>query len=210
MFLKPVRKIGYSNRAVTGKRPSSKSSRITQFESSLERDMITLLEYDDEVETYTPQPVTIYYENGAKQCRYTPDLAVYYWPEIKRKPELIEIKYQAELDEKWAEYAARFAAAEKYAASVGYIFKIVTEQEIRTDHLYNIKFLSRYLRTNVDNVRNAVILSKFNEAKRWSVRELSGYDPELLYTVWQLVAQKVLCYDMNKKLNMDSLLWKIH
>jgi len=25
-----------------------------------------------------------------------------------------------------------------------------------------------------------------------------------------LVAQKVLCYDMNKKLNMDSLLWKIH
>ena len=179
-----------------------------QFESSLERDMITLLEYDDQVEIYTPQPVTIYYENGAKQCRYTPDLAVYYRPGIKRKPELIEIKYKAELDEKQAEYAARFAAAEKYAAANGYIFKIVTEKEIRNDHLYNIKFLSRYRRTSADNIRKESILSKFNKAEQWNVRDLSGDDPVLLYTVWQLVAQKALCYDMNQKLNMDTLLWK--
>jgi len=210
MFLKPVRKIGYSNRAVTGKRSSTKSSRILQFESSLERDLITLLEYDDEVETCTPQPITIHYEDGRKQRRYTPDIAVYFRAEIKRKPELIEVKYQTELDEKHVEYLLRFAAAEKYATANGYTFKVITEKEIRTDRLYNIKFLSRYVRSCIDEKRATSILTNFQNDQRISVRALAGDDPDLLFTTWQLVAQKLLLCDMTAKVNMDALLWKTH
>lgn len=208
MFLKPVRKIGYSNRAVTGKRASTKSSRILQFESSLERDLITLLEYDEEVETCTPQPVTIHYDDGQKQRRYTPDIAVYYDPTTKRKPELIEVKYQAELDEKHAEYALRFAAADQYAAANGYVFKVITEKEIRTDRLYNIKFLSRYVHSYTDDARATGILTTLNNNQQISVRAIAGDDPDLLFIIWQLVARKLLLCDMTTKLNMDTLLWK--
>lgn len=49
MFKKPVRKIRPSNRSITGKWPSLKTNSSQHFESTLERDLITLLEFDDEV-----------------------------------------------------------------------------------------------------------------------------------------------------------------
>jgi hypothetical protein len=111
LFFKPVRQIKPGNRSMTGKRPSLKTKTTHPFESSLERDYLTLLDFDDQVESYTIQPVTIYYSLENKSTRYTPDMAVYYKLEFNRKPLIVEIKYEAELLEKKVLLVPKFAAA---------------------------------------------------------------------------------------------------
>jgi hypothetical protein len=73
----PVRKIKPGRFAITGRYPSIKTQSSHQFESSLERDFLTLLEFDEDVRSYEVQPVTIFYWHTNKQARYTPDIAVY-------------------------------------------------------------------------------------------------------------------------------------
>src|SRR5438552_4172137 len=150
MPLRPVRKIRPSSRSITGKHSSRKTNTIHQFESSLERDFLILLEYDDTVEDYGVQPVTIYYDLNGKTARYTPDIEVHYKPGLDKMPILCEIKYTSELQEKQAYYEPKFKAATEYACVHGYEFKVFTEKNIRTDYLQNIKFLSRYCETPIN------------------------------------------------------------
>jgi hypothetical protein len=213
MFSKPTRKIGPNNRSITGKQPTRKSPGSQYFESALERDHLSLLEYDDEVEKYTAQPVPIYYENQGYSRRYTPDVAVYFKPELYRKPLLIEVKYEAELIEKKDELEPKFTAARKYAGQCGYEFRIVTENEIRTDRLYNIKFLSRYKGQKTEAGLVQLINSRFLQQPRLTPAELTNDDSSelnsrLLYTMWQLAADRVLVFDMDKKITMNTEIWK--
>lgn len=102
---------------------------------------MTLLEFDEDVMSYGIQPVQIDYIQDKKKHRYTPDAVVYYKPELERRPLIIEVKYEAELLEKQDLYQARLDAAHLYAAENGYTFRVITEKEISTDYLTNIKFL---------------------------------------------------------------------
>ena len=55
----PVRKIPKNYRNVTGIAAATKSGGAAQFESTLERDFISLLEFLPEVKSIDPQPVKI-------------------------------------------------------------------------------------------------------------------------------------------------------
>lgn len=194
MLTKPVRKIGQTYRSVSGKRPSVKTGTLQAFESTLERDLITLLDFDNDVDRYQVQPVTIYYENS----RYIPDVAVYFLEELKRKPILYEVKYAAELLEKQDELAVRFNVATEYAANNGYEFKVITEKEIRTERLYNAKFLLRYLTSAPNLLFGAEVISILKVKQHSTVQELLNQTAEsqrsqILYTIWLLLAQKDKC-----------------
>lgn len=209
MFLKSVRKIRQSNRSITGKWPSLKTNSSQHFESTLERDLITLLEFDDDVERFQVQPVTIYYAN----TRYTPDVAVYFQPEVKRKPILYEVKYQAELLEKRDELAPRFAAANEYADANGYEFKVITEKEIRNDLLLNVKFLSRYRNGKIDAPIMKAVKTQFDTQPRNTPQQLldksdAAVTARMLHAIWQMLAGKLLYCDMTRQLNMNTVLWK--
>lgn len=208
----PVRKIGFSNRSITGKRPSQKTGRLHQFESTLERDYITLLEADDEVEKYVVQPVTIYYTHEGLTRKYTPDVAVYFKNVAKRKDLLVEIKYEEELFKKQEEYAARFKAAAVYAKEKGMEFCTLTEKQIRNDYLLNIKFLGRYLNTAIDSLLSVFIHDQLGE--HGSLTPMSLLEAtivtqkeQILYTLWQMLAQRQLACDLNTKITMLSKIW---
>lgn len=213
MFLKPVRKIRQSNRSITGKRSSLKTNASQHFESTLERDNITLLEFDDDVESYVVQPVTIYYDHGNRPTRYTPDVAVYYKPELKRKPLLCEVKYEAELIEKKDHLEPKFNAAKDYARHNGFEFSVITEKEIRTDRLYNVKFLSRYRQSEIVTSIVAIIMERLDNSGQLTPQQLLLTDDtdtngRILHTFWQLLATGTLNCDMNQKICMNTLLWK--
>jgi hypothetical protein len=97
----PVRKIQPSTRSIRGQISSPKNGRASQYESSLERDLLQLLEFDDYVESYCEQPVTIEYVHEGVVRRYTPDVLVYYRSDLTVsaaiKPLLGEVKYRANL-----------------------------------------------------------------------------------------------------------------
>ena len=211
MLSKPARKIGPNNRSITGKRPSDKAGRSQHFESALERDYLLLLEWDETVLDYGVQPVSIYYTHDGRATRYTPDVLVHYRTETNRKSALVEIKYEAELLAKQAQYSARFGAATEYADSNGYEFRIITERTIRTTYLYNLKFLAGYRQYPIDQLLAETVISKFDGGKKLSPIQFqaeNGLDEKVLYTIWQLLASKVLTGDLQQKLTMNTLLWK--
>lgn len=117
--MKSVRKIPKSYRNVTGIVASTKSNDEARYESSLERDYLTLLEFDRTVSSYTVQPVTLdWVDQFGKRRTYTPDVFVLY-KGIKKKPCLYEIKYRSELKEKWNELRPKFQAAIAFAKAQG-------------------------------------------------------------------------------------------
>jgi hypothetical protein len=202
-----------SHRSITGKHISRKTGTIHPFESALERDWLIVLEFDTEVEYYTTQPVTIHYLNNEEPARYTPDVIVYYKDELKKKPLLCEVKYEAELIEKADYYAPKFNAAHQYARNNGYLFETVTEKQIRTVYLENIKLLSRYYHAAINEGNAEVIHETLKKASFLSINEVVGIDQEhrsqLLYAVWQLLAGKRIGCDMNNKITMETLIWNL-
>jgi len=61
-----------------------------------------------------------------------PDVLVSFAPESLRLPVLAEVKYRSELQEKWDDLVPKFEAARKFAQAEGWVFRIVTERQIRS------------------------------------------------------------------------------
>ncbi|MBD3842159.1 MAG: hypothetical protein IE909_09785 [Campylobacterales bacterium] len=72
-----VRTIPKNYRNVTGIHASVKSEEKAMFESTLERDFITLLEFDNDVVSFDVQPVKIkWFDQNGKSRSYFPDVLV--------------------------------------------------------------------------------------------------------------------------------------
>jgi len=215
----PVRKIPKNYRSVTGLVASELNAKQTAFESTLERDFMLLVEFDPDVLTYEEQPVRIDYLSADGQARhYTPDILATYRQipnsTTLKPPLLAEIKYRRDLFEQWQELKPKFRAARRYAKEQGWNFKIITEVEIRTPYLKNVKFLRQYQRRPLNLDGADLLLQK--------VSELRSTDPEsllasmhqdaqdrahLLPTLWSLVAQRKIGADLSQPLTMRSLIW---
>lgn len=104
----PVRKIPKNYRNVTGIAAHAKADGPAMFESTLERDFITLLEFDPAVETFEVQPLTLdWTDRDGKSRRYTPDvLATFNTLHGHRSKTLYEVKYRDELRNDWYEFHA--------------------------------------------------------------------------------------------------------
>lgn len=92
--LKKQSYIKLSKMSLTGRISSVTNNSVVEFESSLERDFIYLLEYNPEVNQYFEQPIIIKFYFKRKEKSYIPDFYVEY---SEDKKELIEIKYQRDL-----------------------------------------------------------------------------------------------------------------
>lgn len=94
----PVRKIPKNYRNVTGIVASSKSGGAAQFESTLERDFLALLEFSPEVTNIDPQPVKIEWvdANGCQRS-YTPDVLVEFSESDGKPPWLCEVMSDGQL-----------------------------------------------------------------------------------------------------------------
>ena len=101
--LDPVRKrrIQNKSRSLSGIIPSAKNQEEVWFESALERDFALLLEDYPDVSHYQEQPISIEYYHDGRNRIYTPDFLVYFSETTKQKPWLCEIKYRAELRDKF-------------------------------------------------------------------------------------------------------------
>ena len=209
------RKIGYTYGSVSGYFSFRKEKSIA-FESTLERDLLTILEYNDSVSDVIEQPVTIEYinDNGVNTT-YTPDFLVYFNEpktnnlEIERKPWLIEVKPTDILRKKCKELKRKFRVAVKYARENDMIFKVFDERRIRTQVLENILFLKRYKNYvyNEDDEDNILAcVHAMGQVKIDIVLEFCFVTEEQkrigLGQIWNLVANKKLICDIDKKLSL--------
>lgn len=222
---KRIREIGNKNLSLSGQFSSEKIKSIVQFESSLERDLIYLLEFNTDVKTYIEQPLLIYYEDEfGTEHTYTPDFLVEYY---SKKRVLIEVKYSDELSRnKQLKY--KFNAAEEFCKKNGFTFEVLTEKEIRKDKIYlqNIKFLSRYRHyfDSIDTFDSNIEIDMYNISRLLDILEHSNRITinelickftsteqtiaEMIFWIWRLVSENFINCDLSIELTQNSVIWK--
>ncbi|GJN59188.1 Tn7 transposase TnsA N-terminal domain-containing protein [Elizabethkingia anophelis] len=225
-FNKRVREISIKSSSLSGVVNINSVRQPIQFESSLERDFIFLLEFDRDIKQYLEQPLEIVYKDkSGKQRKYIPDFIITYYD---RATEIVEIKYESTLNEMREELQMKFLAAKKYCEKKGFIFKVVTDKYIREEkiiELENCIFLSRYkdFFDNIDKQKSAFppinndltsLYKSMRSLGKTSVRELvskntrdENKQAELIFLTWYMVANNYLYVNFTEKLTLNSLVW---
>ena len=176
------RKIGYTYGSISGNFSFRKEKSIA-FESLLEKDLLTLLEYNQKVLDVIEQPVTLEYINSnGREASYTPDFLVYFKTNNNQrtlslydKPLLIEVKPHDVLRKKFNELRPKFKIAMKYAMENGFTFKIYDEKKIRGVYFRNISFLERYKTFQYDSYEEKYILEHIDKLGQTSIDHLLAY-----------------------------------
>ncbi len=212
----PMRRIPKNYRNVTGIAAHRKSEGQAMFESTLERDFLTLLAFDPNVISFEVQPVQIVWSDlHGKSHYYTPDvIASFAKPE---KTILYEVKYRSELREHWNLLRPKFKAAHHFARSRDWHFKLITDAEIKTPYLENVKFLLPITRqihpTAISQEKLLLHLHRLHmSTPAMLVDQLSEskwVQAELLSTLWYLIGVKQIGCDLQQKITMNSTIWSI-
>lgn len=245
----PVRKIKKSYRNVTGAVVSRKNHRMISSESTLERDLYHLLEFDPLISNYEEQPIRVPYRMAdGKMSHYTPDVLIHFenpanfvWKFspfrrlydqnfinssstksylIKPKSRIIspkiilaEVKYRKDLIEGWKDHKPKYKAARLFAKERGWNFLILTEKEIRTTILDNIKFIRRYRHYNFPPSELMKVLDKLAELESCKMNELlnsltseCSVQGELIPIIWFLISRYEIDVDWNQPLTLNSRL----
>lgn len=207
------RKIKKSYISCTGYFASYKNKIQIAFESVLERDFYMLLEFDENVISYTEQPITINYEykDGSKR-RYTPDCLVFYKDGTKRYYEvkyINEIRNDSELREKLDFLKSYFYDEHTLK------FDIFTDEEIGKIYLDNLKFLYKFAFIPQDNEKIVKINKILNRVDKISVKELLNVlsDNQMeqmkwLPYVWRYIFENIKVINLYKKFTMNTELGK--
>lgn len=205
----PVRKIPISHSSLTGRHANFLGNGGIGFESSLERDYVTLTLFDPSVISVTEQPVRIQYRDEAgKDRRYTPDYLVH---RSDRASALIEVKPSRFLTE---ELKPKFQAGSIYAGRRGWTFEVWTEKEIRTPRLENARFLLPYRSQPVPQAFTDAVSKALTDGVKRTVADVinelsSGVldRGEALSALWHLVSEGTVRADLDRALEPQSHLW---
>ncbi|ABO89168.1 transposase [Aeromonas salmonicida subsp. salmonicida] len=214
----PVRKIPKNYRNVTGVASHHKSTGQAMFESTLERDFFTLLEFDPAVESFEVQPVTVHWFDALDKERiYTPDVLAYFHSPY-HPTTLYEVKYRSELKELWPELKPKFRAALRFARSKGWRFKLITETEVREVRLKNAKFLLPFVKKGpVAEVDMDILEEAIQILNQSTPKDLLAhiYQDEwnrarLMPTLWYLIGTRQIATDLDQPLTMSSTIWSLN
>lgn len=213
----PVRKIPKNYLTVTGSFADRKTVDSHAFESLLEKEYMLLLDFDKSVLHYEVQPVKV--PVPGKRQAYTPDILVHFKPDpvthLARKPKLAEIKTSKHLLLYAEEYRPKFVAAEIFAAERGWEFSKVTELDIRTSRLANLKFLREFRSTHASSDDLTLLLETIsNSVGGMSVEHLlqilAPTDENRLHwlpIIWHAVILDLVHANLDTPLNHSSILF---
>ncbi|WP_068792297.1 TnsA endonuclease N-terminal domain-containing protein [Brevibacillus laterosporus] len=141
-----------------GLEPSLKLESSTDWESSLERDYIKLLEFDQDIISYEHQPLVINYSNQGKAARYFPDFKI-----ITKQHGTILIEVKPEKFINLEENRIKFAVGRMFCQKQGWEFQVKTELHIRPGFLQ--KNLTRLIKLQKSCLRSTE-LYLINNIKR--------------------------------------------
>lgn len=218
----PVRKIPKNYRNITGVAAHSKANGAAAYESSLERDFLSLLEFSEDVAQFEVQPISIdWVDSLGKKHTYTPDVLVHY-KDTQRNPKsiLYEVKYRKDLKENWQSLKPKFKAAIAYCKARGWRFKLMTEVELHTPYMDNVRFLLPYVTQGVLHEHYVAHMHLLDQKIKvlktstpielvTSIFEDEWSRAELLPTLWYLIGTAQIGADLHQPLSMRSKIWRI-
>ncbi|THD10073.1 TnsA endonuclease N-terminal domain-containing protein [Metallibacterium scheffleri] len=227
LFEGSTRVIGPSRYAVTGRIATRKSPASQDAESSLEHDFMLLVDFDSRVETFSSQPITLRWEDDGGRHRYTPDVAIRYSAAALRcdpllRTTLVEVKPRDVLKRDWTELRPLFRGAVAWTRNRSMAFKILTEREIRTVYLDNVRFLQRFRRSDFASKqaldgpvprRVRTMLAELGastpQALLRAITSLEGEQAQYLPWLWAHVCTGLIGCDLSQPLTMASGIWPL-
>ena len=205
-----VRRRRGSYLGITGKYPSPQNRHCLFYESFRERDLIVWLAFDPTVEAVEDHPFKIEYTEAGRDRVYTPDLLVRFKSSAKRRPLLIEVKTEAELERDGKKFEPAFRAARAYCKAHNMKFEVVTEKVLLRPRVRNLRFLFPY-RLEVPEPALGKRLKSLGadgpKTLRNVVDSLSDKSYEVndvVAAVWHLAALQVIEVDLDAPLSMNS------
>jgi hypothetical protein len=125
-----------------------------------------------------------------------------------------EVKYREDLLTNWKSIKPKLNAARVYCREQGWKFRVVTERNIRTEYLENIKFLRAYRAREADPVRAQELLRTIRTlgettpqsllaAAFWSVDDRMLAIPIL----WGQIARGEIFAALDAPLTMSTPIW---
>lgn len=208
-----VRQIKKSYISCVGYFKSYKNNKQLAFESILERDFFTLLEFDKDVVSFEEQPLKINYELKAKNTRYTPDVLVIYTDGSKK---IFEVKYQSEIDSDPKLQHKISVLKEEIARQMSILFETFTDTQIDKIYFKNCVFLYKNAFLSENKAVSTRILETINKLSepitiKSFVELLSANQTEqlqILPYLWYELFKNNTLLDMSQKITMSSLIFK--
>lgn len=209
-----VRKIPKNYLVVTGSFASQKNDQMNEFESILEKEHMLLLEFDQRIDRFETQSITIPIPGVPKG--YTPDALIHYLPDPETgevpKSALIEVKHTNDLERNKEKYRKKFSEAANYADARGWEFRIVTQNDIRTPRLENLKFLRTYRNVEMNDIDHHTLIRMVKKlgdqcTPKSLIEGLASNTHDQLYwlpLVWRAILFHNLVIDWNQTLTNDS------
>ena len=212
-----VRKIPKNHIHVTGRHATQKSKHDAEFESPLEADHLLLLDHDPRVKTYTVQPIKI--PVPGVPSGYVPDVLVEFHPNddgVIPASEVREVKSVLDLKVNRDKYAPKFAAAKAYCEERGWVFKIITDEEIRIPSLGNVKFVRAYTHQQHPPERTNQVLKRISSLGPTNSTALlnslsTDQEAQLgwMPVMWHLVANRKIGVDWDVPFGSTVKLWPL-
>ncbi|WP_324880294.1 TnsA endonuclease N-terminal domain-containing protein [Pseudomonas bohemica] len=123
------------------------------FESGLERDFLSRMEFRTDVLSVVSQPIQLdFASNNGRSYTYTPDFLVRFHPHTQQMPILVEVKPEENWRKSWRDSFPKWKAALRHAKQQGWSFHIYDESRIRGQSLKNIQYLERFKRAAYEAV----------------------------------------------------------
>lgn len=205
----PKRTIPPKYRGQTGIHANPGGRRIA-YESTLERDFITLSLFSPKTISIEEQPVKVSVPGKkGRSATYIPDFLLI---RVDAMPSLVEIKYSDDLKTYKEIYKDRFAAAKEFSRQRGWSFDVLTEVQIRDTKLENATFFLPLRYEPIDDeIKNSIRQNLLGRPRKCSVADVVtslGIDFETkaktLRALWCLIAKGIINADFSKPINMET------
>lgn len=187
--------------AIQGTFPSLKSGRSVRYTSTLERDLLFVLEYEQQIIRYQEQPFQVQAVSDDNQAHsYTPDYAIW----TQRDRVLVECKPAARLDDAHTQQQIQIGTS--WSQENNWQFVVITDVDLRQgERLANLKLLWRYSRLPVEEKTYRDYLARCGEGM--SVLELAQ-EPPCVPVVLHMIFHHYLQTDLSQPLTVHSPVWR--
>lgn len=188
--------------------------------SSLEEDFELLLSFDANVERVEVRPLSITFVNSIGRIEnYLPYAFVRYRRDIRPARHLRHVLCDVVPRNRFhgcgVASKQRLRAARLYASERGWEFRVLTEREIRTPFLENIRLLGRYRDVPIREEDEYAVLSQLHRVGNTSPAELLamlGNDSPVAANrwnraIWKLIANLEIATNLDAPVSATSRIW---
>lgn len=208
--------------SLSGILKSYKMDKTIYFESTLERDFATLLEFEDSVKKYLDHPFTIECKINGRKYSYTPDFEIefnvnavgnsFFLGElIMNRKMVVEIKYSDKIATFKDSYKKKLEGMREYCESNNLRFEIVNES-FRDDYYKNVEKLLSFNNIPTHRETEYQIIDYLNKnpmstfySTIEALKESGIKNPNP--SIWGMLGKKEIFCEMDKLINYNTKLW---